>query len=465
MLLTKEQRTVYVSQLTQKTDSHDLRKYFKRKAGPVESIYFLTDKRTGRHKGGAYVEMKRLNDVPYAVSCNGRVPSFQKFPILVRPSESERNLGERNLGLGTTVATTVGTTPSISSISSISPIAGSMAIAGVSGSSSVTVANAAAPGFRIHVGQIVSGVSADQLRAICSFIGAVQSVNINTPACGNPTTFGFVNFARANEAALAIEALAGVILAGSHIKTGWAKNGIDTGADYANKEGPVADAAIRTERARAFAATVEVFGASKAAAVPNLPGMEQQLRQNHELQQQQKAAAAQAAADAAFASVQPSHAQSDAASAGAAAAHALFNKAAAAAPVVTANLEDEESGVSLKNKGSSGQSARNALMAKLAARAGVDVEPKQEPISTKFIIHNCFDKDEETEENWATEILEDMKDECGKFGVVVKVDVKDREPGGKVVVEYQRPDMAEAAIKVFHNRWFGERQLKCESLK
>lgn len=92
--MTKSQRTVFVSQLTRKTESYDLRKYFKRKAGRVASIHFLTDRRSGLHKGCAYVEFERLSDVPYAVRCDGKVPSFQRFPIKVMPSESEANLAD-----------------------------------------------------------------------------------------------------------------------------------------------------------------------------------------------------------------------------------------------------------------------------------------------------------------------------------------------------------------------------------
>jgi hypothetical protein len=129
-------------------------------------------------------------------------------------------------------------------------------------------------------------------------------------------------------------------------------------------------------------------------------------------------------------------------------------------------LEGEEAGVSVNMSRKEGQKARNDLMAKLAARAGIDTgaaaaEEETVKESKKFVIHNCYDKDEEEDENWWVDIKEDMGDECAKFGRVVGIDVKHLEAGGKVVVEFDSIQGAVAAVKVFHDRWFGERQLKC----
>ena len=73
-------------------EEYDLRKFFKKKAGRIVAVHFLWDKRSSRHKGCAYIEFEDLDDVPYAVRQNDRTPSFQRFPILVAPSESEANL-------------------------------------------------------------------------------------------------------------------------------------------------------------------------------------------------------------------------------------------------------------------------------------------------------------------------------------------------------------------------------------
>ena len=66
--------------------------YFRRKIGvKVNDVAMLRDKRTGRHKGFCYVELARLEDVIKAVSMNNQAPDFQRFPILIKASEAEKN--------------------------------------------------------------------------------------------------------------------------------------------------------------------------------------------------------------------------------------------------------------------------------------------------------------------------------------------------------------------------------------
>ena len=61
--MTKDQRTVFVSQLVIKADERDVRKFFE-KVGPVKQVIMIRDKYTNRHKGFAYVEMKNLDSIP-----------------------------------------------------------------------------------------------------------------------------------------------------------------------------------------------------------------------------------------------------------------------------------------------------------------------------------------------------------------------------------------------------------------
>lgn len=42
-------------------------------------------------KGFAYVEMKSLESLPLVLQLNDRVPDFQKFPVMVKASEAEKN--------------------------------------------------------------------------------------------------------------------------------------------------------------------------------------------------------------------------------------------------------------------------------------------------------------------------------------------------------------------------------------
>ena len=89
--LTKDQRTVFVSQLVMKTTDQNLREYFGQ-LGQVKSIVMIRDKNTGRHKGAGYVEMGELEAIPMVLQLNGTYPPWQpRFPILVKASEAEKN--------------------------------------------------------------------------------------------------------------------------------------------------------------------------------------------------------------------------------------------------------------------------------------------------------------------------------------------------------------------------------------
>jgi len=71
--LTKDQRTVFVGQLTMKANEPSLRNFFSQ-IGTVNNIIMIRDKITGRHKGIAYVEMGSLEDIP---NCCSSTTSFQ----------------------------------------------------------------------------------------------------------------------------------------------------------------------------------------------------------------------------------------------------------------------------------------------------------------------------------------------------------------------------------------------------
>ena len=75
-----------------RADERDLRKYFKKVLEcKVNEVIVLRDKRTNRHKGCAYVELGRLEDIPKALEASNKPPDFQRFPILIKASEAEKN--------------------------------------------------------------------------------------------------------------------------------------------------------------------------------------------------------------------------------------------------------------------------------------------------------------------------------------------------------------------------------------
>jgi len=194
---TKDQRTVFVSQLVMRADERDIGRYFHRRVGTrVRDVILLRDKRTGRHKGCAYVELGALEDVDRALGESGKTPDFQRFPILVKPTESEKNVGAVGVGA-----------------SSVTYAAGGSA------------ANAApypttADGKRIesqkvYVGSIDRCVTQAQLYALFSQFGPLDKVLLQMDmTTGMSRGFAFLSFRDPKDANLAIQTMSGQMLAG-----------------------------------------------------------------------------------------------------------------------------------------------------------------------------------------------------------------------------------------------------------
>ena len=82
---------------------------------------------------------------------------------------------------------------------------------------------------------------------------------------------------------------------------------------------------------------------------------------------------------------------------------------------------------------------------------------------TRFIlVHNMFDKDEETEEGWDEDIRLDFEEEGAKHGKILLVKVLSKEVGGKIYASFETVDGATACAKNLAGRWFDKRQLRVE---
>lgn len=122
--------------------------------------------------------------------------------------------------------------------------------------------------------------------------------------------------------------------------------------------------------------------------------------------------------------------------------------------------------------------AEAALDMALGASVPVNLPPTQVPAvppvldakivgrsenpSQHILVHNMFDKDEETDEGWETEIKLDFEEECAQYGKIVDVKVMSKEPGGKIYASFDAIDGATNCAKSLAGRWFDKRQLKVE---
>lgn len=90
-------------------------------------------------------------------------------------------------------------------------------------------------------------------------------------------------------------------------------------------------------------------------------------------------------------------------------------------------------------------------------RVGNDTAP-----SKSILIHNMFNKDEETDPGWEEDIKLDFEDEGGKHGTLTFVKVMSQEVGGKIYASFESIESAKACAENLAGRWFDKRQLRVE---
>lgn len=193
-LLTKDQRTVFVSQLVMRADERDLRKYFKKVLEcKVNEVIVLRDKRTNRHKGCAYVELGRLEDIPKALEASNKPPDFQRFPILIKASEAEKNYVLTNSQL-TLTAKQMGAKGPVGPVMRDGKLLEAQ---------------------KVYLGNLDTTVSQELLYSIFSKFGHLEKVAIQMdPILGTPRGFAFLTYRDPKDANLAIQTMSNQIIRG-----------------------------------------------------------------------------------------------------------------------------------------------------------------------------------------------------------------------------------------------------------
>ncbi|CAD5221433.1 unnamed protein product [Bursaphelenchus okinawaensis] len=173
----RDERTVFILQLARDTRPRDLEEFFS-KIGHVRDVRIITDTRTRRSKGIAYVEFWEREAVTLAMGLNGQ--RLIGAPIQIQPTCAERNRLANN-----TVGSAIGFGPT----NSFGPL-------------------------KIAVSNLHPSISDDMLRAIFEPFGRLETckVDVTKPGCG------VVSFRNADEGKKAMEQLNGFELAGRNIK-------------------------------------------------------------------------------------------------------------------------------------------------------------------------------------------------------------------------------------------------------
>jgi RNA-binding protein 39 len=160
----------------------------------------LKDKRSGRHKGCAYVELKKLEDVPKALKHTEEIPDFQRFPILIKPSSST-SVSQID-GMGGKGLTLPGTN------------GGASGLGLVGGTNGMIQPNERVESQKVYVGNIDQNVTQSQLYAIFSQFGQLDRVLLQVDiATGLSKGFAFLSYQDPKVGHLALVVMAGQLLA------------------------------------------------------------------------------------------------------------------------------------------------------------------------------------------------------------------------------------------------------------
>ncbi|XP_034903261.1 uncharacterized protein [Populus alba] len=361
----RDQRTVFAYQISLKADERDVYDFFSR-AGKVRDVRLIMDRNSRRSKGVGYIEFYDSMSVPMAIALSGQLLLGQ--PVMVKPSEAEKNLVQ-----STTAVTSGGLT---------GPYSGGAR--------------------RLYVGNLHFNITEDQLRQVFEPFGAVELVQLPHDESGHCKGFGFVQFARLEDARNALNLNGQVEIAGRPIKvsavtdqTGTQDGGTNVG-DFDDDEGGglalnARSRALLMQKLDRTGTASSIAGSLGTPALPTAPIL-------------------------------------------------------GATPVVSPAVAPLLSG-------------------SVPAIPGLPVPGLQLPataIPTMDIIgvpsdclflKNMFDPKTETEPDFDLDIKEDVQEECSRFGNVKHIYV-DKNSAGFVYMRFENMQAAINAQRALHGRWF-----------
>ncbi|CAH1425030.1 unnamed protein product [Lactuca virosa] len=202
----RDQRTVFAYQISLKADERDVYEFFSR-AGKVRDVRLIMDRNSRRSKGVGYIEFYDAMSVPMAIALSGQPLLGQ--PVMVKPSEAEKNL--------------------VQSTATAAGVAGGAAYAGGA--------------RKLYVGNLHYNMKEDQLRQVFESFGVVELVQLPTDETGNCKGFGFIQFARLEDARAAQSLNGQLEIAGRMMKvsaitdqSGMQEMGVNPG-DFDDDEG------------------------------------------------------------------------------------------------------------------------------------------------------------------------------------------------------------------------------------
>ncbi|CAL5210160.1 unnamed protein product [Lathyrus oleraceus] len=161
----RDQRTVFAYQISLKADERDVYEFFSR-AGKVRDVRLIMDRNSRRSKGVGYIEFYDAMSVPMAIALSGQPILGQ--PVMVKPSEAEKNLVQSTASVANGPSGNLG------------PYSGGAR--------------------RLYVGNLHSSITEADLHRVFEAFGQVELVQLPLDDIGHCKGFGFVQFARLEDA-------------------------------------------------------------------------------------------------------------------------------------------------------------------------------------------------------------------------------------------------------------------------
>ncbi|KAJ8767012.1 hypothetical protein K2173_012521 [Erythroxylum novogranatense] len=370
----RDQRTVFVYQIHLKADERDVYEFFSR-AGKVRDVRLIMDRNSRRSKGVGYVEFYDAMSVPMAIALSGQLLRGQ--PVMVKPSEAEKNLVQ-------------------------STAAAAAAVGGLTGPYS-------GGARRLYVGNLHFNITEDQLRQVFEPFGTVELVQLPADETGHCKGFGFVQFARLEDARNAVNLNGQVEIAGRPIKvsavtdqTGIQDGTTNTG-DFDDDEGGGLSLNARSrallmqklDRSGTATSSLGIPAVNSGVALPAAPIL-------------------------------------------------------GTAPAVSS---------------ASAPLLPGSVPIPMLPGSGLQLPGATTPIintigipSECLLLKNMFDPNLEMEPDFDLDIKDDVKDECSKFGTLKHIFV-DKNSAGFVYLRFENAQAAVSAQRALHGRWFAGKMI------
>ncbi|XVE67189.1 hypothetical protein DITRI_Ditri08aG0140300 [Diplodiscus trichospermus] len=370
----RDQRTVFAYQISLKANERDIYEFFSR-AGKVRDVRLIMDRISRRSKGVGYIEFYDVMSVPMAIALSGQPLLGQ--PVMVKPSEAEKNL--------------------VQSTTSVA--------AGQTGPY-------AAGARRLYVGNLHYNITEDQLRQVFEPFGSVELVQLPLDETGHCKGFGFVQFARMEDAKNALNLngqleIAGRVIKVSTVTDQGALQDVGTNAADLDDDDGSGLSLNSSSRALLMAKLDRSGTASSITGSVGMPGNSTGLT----------------------ASTAP-----------------IVGAAAVVPSLVPPTLQASVPTISGLPIG-----------LQLPTNGIPTIDTIGKP-SECLLLKNMFDPNLETEPDFDLDIKEDVQDECSKFGKLKHIYV-DRDSAGFVYLRFEDTQGAINAQRNLHGRWFAAKMI------